>query len=122
MQVDHLTWEPAEEAHRQHAHPAREHDEVRLEPGDQIGESGVVLGALLARVQPDVHGGHAGGVGTLEREHVRTVGDHGHDVAGDAAVGARVEHRLQVGSVAGDHHDEPPAPHRSTTVTNMDRT
>ncbi len=66
--------------------------------------------------------GTPGSVGSLEGEHVRTVGDHGHDVAVDPAVGARVEHRLQVRSVAGDQHDEPPAPHRVTTVTNMDRT
>ena len=80
MQVDDLTREPAEEAHRQHPHPAGEHDEVGLEAGDQVGEPGVVLGALLARMQADVDGRHPGRIGTLQGEHVRAVRHDGDDV------------------------------------------
>ena len=91
MQVDHPLGEPAEEAHREDAHPAGEHDEVGVEAGDDVGEAGVVVGALLAGVHADVHGGNAGRVGTLECEHVGLVRHHRHDVS--AAVGRRRRHR-----------------------------
>ncbi len=106
MQVDHLVREPAEEAHREDAHPTGEHDDVGLEPGDDVGEPGVVLGPGLAGSRPDVDRRDTRRVGALQCEHVGPVRDHGHDPAGDAAVGARVEHRLQVRTVARDHHDD----------------
>ena len=106
MQVDHLVGEPAEEAHREDAHPTGEHHQVGLEPGDDVGEPGVVFGPGLARCCTDVDRRHTRGVGALEREHVGPVRDHGHDPAGDAAVGAGIEDRLQVRTVPGDqHHD-----------------
>ena len=55
VEVDDAVGEPAEEAHREDAHPAGEHDEVGAEPGDDVGEAGVVLGPGLALVAADVH-------------------------------------------------------------------
>ena len=49
VEVDDPVGEPAEEAHRQDAHPAGEHDEVGAEAGDDVGQAGVVVGAGLAR-------------------------------------------------------------------------
>ena len=98
MQVDHLVGEPAEEAHREDAHPTGEHDEVGLEPGDDVGEPGVVLGPRLAGMPPDVDGRHTRGVGALEREHVGPVRDHGHDVG--RRCGRRRRHR---GPLAGSN-------------------
>ena len=50
VQVDDAVGEPAEEAHREDAHPAGEHDEVGSEAGDDVGEAGVVVGSRLAGV------------------------------------------------------------------------
>ena len=58
--------EPAEEAHREDAHPAGEHDEVGTEAGDDVGEPGVVLGSGLTGVAPDVDGRDPGLAGPHE--------------------------------------------------------
>jgi hypothetical protein len=60
VQVHDAAREPAEEAHRQDAHPSGEHHDIGSEAGHHIGEAGVVVGAVLAWLAPDVHGGHAG--------------------------------------------------------------
>ena len=52
VEVDHLVREPAEEAHREDAHPTGEHDPVGLEPGDDVGEAGVVVRPVLAGCGP----------------------------------------------------------------------
>ena len=49
VEVDDPVGEPAEEAHRQDAHPAGEHDEVGAEAGDDVGEPGVVVGRAPRR-------------------------------------------------------------------------
>ena len=79
VQVDDPVGEPAEEAHREDAHPAGEHDEVGTEAGDDVGEAGVVVGARLAGVAPDVDGRDAGGAGPHEGVGVGLVGDDGGD-------------------------------------------
>ena len=106
VEVDDAVGEPAEEAHREDAHPAGEHDEVGAEAGDDVGEAGVVVGAGLAGVAADVDGGHAGGAGPLEGVGVGAVGHDGDDLGGSVPVGAGVEDGLQVRPVAGRQHDE----------------
>ena len=88
VEVDDPIGEPAEEAHREDAHPPGEDDEVGTEPGDDVGEAGVVVGAGLAVVAPDVDGGDAGGAGPGEGAGVGAVGHDGDDLGGQAAVGA----------------------------------
>ena len=86
VEVDDAVGEPAEEAHREDAHPAGEDDEVGPEAGDDVGEAGVVVGAGLARVAPDVDGGDAGGAGPHEGVGVGLVGHDGDDGGREAAV------------------------------------
>ena len=116
MEVDHPAGEPAEEAHGEHAHPSGQHDEIGVEAGDDVGETGVVVGAFLARVHPDVHGRHARSIGSLQGEHVRTVRDHGDHVGGQLLVGAGIDDRLEVRAVTRDEYDQPLGPGRAVGV------
>jgi hypothetical protein len=107
MQVDHAVGEPAEEAHREDPHPPGQHDEVGVESGDHVGETGVVVGAVLAGMDADVDGGDTGSVGSLQREHLGSVRHDGDDLGGQAFVGAGIDDRLQIGAAAGHEHHEP---------------
>ena len=114
VQVDDALGEPAEEAHREDAHPAGEHDEVGVEAGDDVGEAGVVLGSRLTGVAPDVDGWDAGAAGPHEGVGRGLVGDDGGDGGREAAVGARIDDRLQVAAIARGQHHETRALHGST--------
>lgn len=77
-----------------------------VEPGDQFGEPGVVVGALFVLVGADVDRRNAGGVSALQSEHVGLVRHDSDHSAVDAAIGAGIENGLQVGAVARNHDDE----------------
>ena len=89
VEVDDAIGEPAEEAHREDAHPPGEDDEVGAEAGDDVGQAGVVVGAGLTVVAPDVAGGDAGGTGPVQGAGVGAVGHDGDDLGGETAVGGR---------------------------------
>ena len=99
---------PAEEGHREDAHPPGQHDVVGVEAGDDVGEPGVVVGARPRRGR-----GRRGAAGTpaaaarssapasaWSETTTTTCG-------GQAAVGAGVEDRLQVRAVPGGQDGEP---------------
>jgi hypothetical protein len=114
VEVDDASREPAEEAHREDAHPAGEHDDVGAEPGDDVGEAGVVVRSGLALVAPDVHRRDAGDAGAHQGVGVGVVGDDGGDAGRQPPVGTRVDDRLQVAAVARGQHHETRALHGST--------
>ena len=87
VQVDDAVGEPAEEAHREDAHPAGEDDEVGPEAGDDVGEAGVVVGPRLAGCAGDVHGRDAGRRRRGRAPGVVAVGDDGDDLGRQPAVG-----------------------------------
>ena len=81
VEVDDAVGEPAEEAHREDAHPPGEDDEVGAEAGDDVGEAGVVVGPRPRRRGGATwHGRDAGGAGPGERAGVGAVGDDGDDL------------------------------------------
>ena len=90
--------EPAEEAHRQDAHPPGEHDDVGPMAGDDVGEPGVVVGrASPARRATWTAGtparrARSSAPASARSETTATTS------ARQAAVGAGVEDRLQVGA------------------------
>ena len=100
MQVDDHAGEPAEEAHRQQPHPSGQHDPVGIEPADDVGESGVVVGSRFARMWCDMHVRHSCIGGTLQCAAAGLVGDHGSHTRRQPAVGAGVEDGLQIGAAA----------------------
>ena len=57
MQVHDHARKPAEEAEREHAHPAGQHHPIGVEAADDVGEAGVVVGAGFVGAATDVHGG-----------------------------------------------------------------
>ena len=111
VEVEHPTGEAVEEARGQDAHPPGQHHVVGVVASDGIGEPAVVVSARLVGCSTDVEGGHPGPTSSFERAGIGVIRDHHHDLGGEAAVGAGIEDRLQVGTRPGgqdgkpSHHD-----------------
>ena len=115
VQVDDPVGEPAEEAHREDAHPAGEHDEVgrrtrrRRRRGGRRSRPAVSPGW-----RPTWTAGTPARTGPHEGVGLGLVGDDGDDGGRQPAARARIDDRLQVAAVARGQHHETRALHGST--------
>ena len=111
VEVDHPIGEPAEEVHREDAHPPGEYDEVRAESGHRR-RGGRRSPSAVRPAGPDVDGGTPAPLARARRRR-RRVGTTATTSAGRRA-SSHVEDGLQVGARSRGQDDE--ASHHGSTV------
>lgn len=121
MEVDDRVGEPAEELHREHAHPTREDDEIRTMGANHRGETSVVLGAFLVTAALDDLDRDIASTGPPDHRCRALVGDQSHHLRVENSGGGGVDDGLEIRTVPRREDHESSEPHVPDTTQSSHR-